>query len=410
MNKNKLIAKIISITMIIGIFTGCSSSVKDKDKTTVTIGVPGGVQQTGTTIQDALKAFEDDNPNIKVEIKEISFAGYPSGLNDYSKEINTLIDSKSAPDLFYVETALMGQLMDKGKLSSLDSYIDKSDILDFEESVLAGCKSDGKLYSLPMQCFTSILIYNKEMLSDVGIANPPSTWEELVSQSKVLDKGELSKGLALQYNASELSLFMLQAGGKMTEGDKITFNSPECVKGAEFYLSLLTLPGIVRRDDRESIVGDKAINQKYAAFCYSNSEVFNYMKYQGAKNLGMAILPVGEKSGNIVQMGGFSINKDAKYKTEAIEVAKFMSSKKLGTSDAKTGTVIPVRKSVQELYLKSHPEMDPVIKMIKATAPVEYNKNTIKIQDALELFLIQAVTSPSNDVKTMLDEAVNSIE
>lgn len=151
---------------------------------------------------------------------------------------------------------------------------------------------------------------------------------------------------------------------------------------------------------------------------YLNNAAMRYMWAQGmdlnksseGQNMLIAALPAGDTQGDIVEIEGFSVNKNTGHKGQAIEVAKFLSSKKLEIINAKIGTIIPVRKSVQVEFLKNNPQMEPIIKMIHATAPVEYNINTAKIQKALTDFLTKAEANPSMDIKAMLDEAVNSVQ
>lgn len=48
----------------------------------------------------------------------------------------------------------------------------------------------GQLMSMPFNSSTPVLYYNKDLLKKAGIKNPPTTWEELFSQSqKVVDTG-----------------------------------------------------------------------------------------------------------------------------------------------------------------------------------------------------------------------------
>ena len=407
MNRRRLIALTMSMLLITSLFSGCSSTIKAQQVTTVTLGVYSQSIDVDKVLKPAIKAFQAENPKIKVQIKE-SFA------KDYLQELTSQLDSKSAADLFLVDSYLMSSLATKGKLASLDSFIDTNDIKDFEDSVIARCKYQGKLYALPTTCDTPVFAYNKDMFAAAGISNPPTTWDELVNDSKLINKAGINKGFAVNYSSTELSLFMLQAGGKLTEGDNITINSPECVKGADFYRALNTSPDNISTAGLGSNATSFDLINKFSATAYLSSFYINYLKFQDTNavelsQLGIAPLPAGVNSSTLVEMTGFSVNNASVHKKEAAEVAKFLSSKKLETSDAAQGTVMPVRKSVQEVYLKAQPEMAPVIKIIKAATPVENDKNSSKVQSALDAFLKAAIDNPLTDSKTLLDAAIQSV-
>ena len=408
MNRKRFIALTMSMLIIASLFSGCSSTIKTQQVTNVTLGVYSQNLDVEKVLKDAMKAFQAENPMIKVEIKE-SFA------RDYKQELTSQLDSKSAPDLFLVDSNIVSSLATKGKLASLDSFIDTNDIKDFEDSVIARCKYQGKIYALPTTCDIPIFAYNKDMFAAAKISNPPTTWDELVSDSKLINKAGISKGFAVNYGSAELALFMLQAGGKLTEGDNITINSPECVKGADFYRALNTSSDNATISDLQvNATSFTALVYKFSASAYVSSIYFNFLKFQDTNavklsQLGIAPLPAGVNSSTMVEMEGFAVSNASTHKKEAAEVAKFLSSKKLETSDATQGTVIPVRKSAQEVYLKAQPDMAPVIKAINAATPVENDKNSSKVQSALAAFLKAAIDNPLTDSKTLLDAAIQSV-
>ena len=408
MNRKRFIALTMSMLLITSLFSGCSSQPEAQQIATVTIGVYSQSIDVDKVLKPAIKAFQAENPKIKVQIKE-SFA------RDYQKELNSQLDGKTAPDLFLVDSNIVSSLATKGKLAPLDSLIDTSDIKDFEDSVIARCKYQGKLYALPITCDTPIFAYNKDMFADAQISNPPATWDEFVNDSMLISKAGIGKGFAVNYSSAELSLFMLQAGGKLTEGDNITINSPECVKGADFYRDLNTSPDNTSASDLQ--VNDAsliALVHKFSATAYVSSIYYNSLKFQDTNavqlnQLGIAPLPAGVNSSTVIEMEGFAVNNASTLKKQAAEVAKFFSSKKFETSDSTQGTLIPVRKSVQAAYLKDQPNMAPIIKIINEAKPVEIDKNFVKVQSALAAFLKATTANPSTDSKTLLDAAIASV-
>lgn len=111
-------------------------------------------------------------------------------------------------------------------------------------------------YGLPLAVDTLALYYNKDLLDQAGIPEPPKTWEDFIKDVKLLTKLN-SEGKILQSGASLglsknvtrsadiLSLLMMQNGAKMTnDGGYPTFqlvpqgytqNIPPANQALQFY-------------------------------------------------------------------------------------------------------------------------------------------------------------------------------
>ncbi|MBD3308861.1 extracellular solute-binding protein, partial [candidate division KSB3 bacterium] len=63
---------------------------------------------------------------------------------------------------------------------------------------------EGHLYGLPYYAGRTVMAYNAEHLAEAGFTDPPTTWEELVEQAKVIsEKGIAEFPIILQCNKSE---------------------------------------------------------------------------------------------------------------------------------------------------------------------------------------------------------------
>jgi xylobiose transport system substrate-binding protein len=108
---------------------------------------------------------------------------------DYQQKLQTIINTKQAPDVFFnwgggsiqpfVKAGLLLPLTDMiGKNPSLKS--------EFLPSVFNSAIVDGKPYGIPMRGTQPVLLFdNKKVLADAGVSEP-KTWDDLLSAVKAL--------------------------------------------------------------------------------------------------------------------------------------------------------------------------------------------------------------------------------
>src|SRR5207247_5095999 len=79
-------------------------------------------------------------------------------------------------------------------LEPLDDYMkaDNFDTADFVPTALQSNQDQVKTYALPIAVHTLLLMYNKKMFSDAGIAAPPTTMSELQADIAKLTKADSS--------------------------------------------------------------------------------------------------------------------------------------------------------------------------------------------------------------------------
>ncbi|MFD3455516.1 ABC transporter substrate-binding protein [Streptomyces sp. NPDC058691] len=108
---------------------------------------------------------------------------------DYQQKLQTIINTKQAPDVFFNWGGGSIQPFVKADLLlPLDDFIAKDPGLkaNFLSSVFNTAVIDGKSYGVPMRGTQPVLLFNnKKVLADAGV-QPPQTWDELVDAVKKL--------------------------------------------------------------------------------------------------------------------------------------------------------------------------------------------------------------------------------
>ena len=119
--------------------------------------------QVGKYEEGLIKAFEEKNPNIKVNVEMISFT-------NGTEKINAAIASKSAPDVLYDAPGRIIDYARQGVLAPVDDMIEKLDG-DVSESLLAGSKLDDTYYMYPFNTTNFMMAVNKTMFEEAGLLN-----------------------------------------------------------------------------------------------------------------------------------------------------------------------------------------------------------------------------------------------
>lgn len=108
---------------------------------------------------------------------------------DYQAKLQTIINSKQAPDVFFNwGGGSIKPFVDADLLMPLDDFIADDPALKskFLPSVFNSAVIDDKAYGVPMRGTQPVLFFhNEKVLADAGV-QPPKTWDELLDAVKAL--------------------------------------------------------------------------------------------------------------------------------------------------------------------------------------------------------------------------------
>jgi xylobiose transport system substrate-binding protein len=108
---------------------------------------------------------------------------------DYQQKLQTIINTKQAPDVFFNwGGGSIAPFVKAGLLMPLDDFIAKNPDLKskFLPSVFNSAVVNGKAYGIPMRGTQPVLLFNNQkVLSDAGLS-APKTWDDLLNAVKVL--------------------------------------------------------------------------------------------------------------------------------------------------------------------------------------------------------------------------------
>jgi glucose/mannose transport system substrate-binding protein len=133
-----------------------------------------------------LALFADQNPDV--EVVDSAIAG-GAGTNAQAELANRLL-ADNPPDSYQRHAGKeLAADIEADEVEDLGFLYDDEGWRDvFPEQLLDLITSDGKLYSVPVNIHRSnVLWYNPAVLEEVGIAAPPKTWDEFLTQAATLE-------------------------------------------------------------------------------------------------------------------------------------------------------------------------------------------------------------------------------
>lgn len=198
MNK-KWLALMLSCIIIFSLLAGCGSKAKDE---TVAEPSNAGSEKTASEpvtikfhswytneeVQPIIDAFEQENPNIKVEYVTLMENGTS---NESMKKLDMLLSSGEEMDVVHFNgPEPYSSRVGLGLVEPLDHYLEQEGI-KYEEEYKADAAVEGHIYGLPGSYEDRFVLLNKSYLDEAGLPVPTDwTWDEFREYAKKLTKGE----------------------------------------------------------------------------------------------------------------------------------------------------------------------------------------------------------------------------
>ncbi len=215
------------------VLTGCAGGGEpggDSDES-VTITYTNFISNGGNeeNLQKIVDAFEDENPNITVDVTTLPYG-------DYGTALRTDLAAGTAADVFDLEFAQYAQFQANGVLAPLEL----SDPAVYRSSVLEAYQTDGVNYAAPSSFSTVVLYYNKRLFDEAGLEYPTNDWRWADVQAAgeaITDPAAGVWGVHQPVSFYEFYKVLAQNGGEFLADGATAFNSPEGVEAAEWLVS-----------------------------------------------------------------------------------------------------------------------------------------------------------------------------
>jgi multiple sugar transport system substrate-binding protein len=206
----------------------------------------------GSTVLDVIKNetadFQSRNPGITVKLEVAPW-------QDYWDKMQVQVAGGTTPDIVWMSGATFLDLNAKGAFRDLTPWSMSDKELNLKEMWNEPLyTAEGKLWAIPYTASVAAMFYNKTMLKDAGVAEPPTDWNDpgwtwddfrKACQAVTTAKGKDGKphwGVQLN-NAIQWGwgTWILCNGAKVLKKDlsESTVDSPEFIGAIQFIVDLI---------------------------------------------------------------------------------------------------------------------------------------------------------------------------
>ncbi len=293
-------------------------------------------------IENAVHAFEEVNPNIKVELMHIP--------DDFVTKLNAMIAGNEAPDVSYsgpwkIQMGKDGLLYNYHEIAQLDPAISADDVVDFCWWNWSPTESAG-----PFQAsVTPSLMYNVDMFTEAGVDLPPTkaadawTWDEFVDVAKKLTIDRNGNNAASpdfdpeniqQYGVNFATAWfvwyplVLSNGGTWLseDGKEFTLNKPEATEAIQKYADLINVhhvaPTAVQAASLPST--SVALQTRRVAMSITGSWTHSDLAQAEELNWGVGVLPILKEYKSFFHGGSLVIFKSTKNVEAALKLHNWL--------------------------------------------------------------------------------------
>lgn len=312
-----------------------------------------GSPKEGEVWAEIAKAFEAENPDVKVKVEV-------SDWDSYWEKIRVLMAGGTPPDVFAMDAPLYPDWQSRGVLLNLQPYLDADPtaLSGIYPITLEAYKTPEGYFGLPRDFQTIVLYYNKDMFDAAGVGYPTDawTWNDLRTASKTLTIDKDGDGATDQWGFwAEVydqepfwGSVIWSHGGDIVDlaAGKTLIDSPEAAAGFEFIRAMWLDDESMPTQSQLAQYGYDGFLAGIAAMGVSGHwSVPDYAQQPFKWDVApMPIGPAGRATG--VNSAGFVISKDSPNPDAAWAFVKFATGEAGQTALAKIGLAVPIRESV----------------------------------------------------------------
>lgn len=227
--------KLLALAAIAGataLVAGCTQAPAEESGP-VTITYTNFISNDGNeeNLQTIVDAFEEQNPNITVDVTTMPYG-------DYFTALQTDTAAGTLSDVFDMEYGNYPSLQANGVLAPIE--VANPDA--YRQSLLEAYSTDGTSYAVPTSFSDVVLYYNADLFDAAGLDYPTNDWtweDEKAAAEALTDAAAGQWGDHQPVSFYEYYKVLAQNGGQFLNDDKtaVAFNTPEGIEAAEWLVN-----------------------------------------------------------------------------------------------------------------------------------------------------------------------------
>lgn len=191
------------------------------------------------TLKSIVSTFETENPGTKVEIISLPWG-------EAFQKFATMVSAGEIPDVMEMPDTWLSLYANNGLVENLEPYLKNWDqTADLTDRALElGRDVKDTAYMLPYGFYLRAMFYNKKLLAEAGVSEPPKTMDQFAEAAKKVSALPGKYGYCLRGGPGGLNGWVMfgasMAGSNafFKEDGTSTFNSEGWVKGLTWLIDL----------------------------------------------------------------------------------------------------------------------------------------------------------------------------
>jgi ABC-type glycerol-3-phosphate transport system substrate-binding protein len=325
-------------------------------------------------IEGWIKRFQAAHPGVEVEWLDKKGP-------DFGPFYQTQLTAGTPPDVINTQGALGLEYAAQGALMDLTPLFAKEPAVKarYDANYLGNWMYEGHNYMVPFYITKTLLFYNKPMFTKAGLAGPPKSFDEILSQAQKMTSGDSTGFMTLNFDWLYWPLFA-ENGVQLVTPDlkKTAFNTP---KAAE-VLDKLAKSTQANAINKISWTGrwvepNGAFAAGNVGMLHAHSPAYFFFKGQGSwvtpETLGVAQMPGFWATPN---SHGLGISKGSKNPELAWEFLKFVTDQGQAGELAERRKLVTGNIAVDKATLAKLEKDDPLVYSILKTQLEHTDKMT----------------------------------
>jgi sn-glycerol 3-phosphate transport system substrate-binding protein len=439
MKKNVFVGALILAALLMGACSGSSSggqgagNRQDAGGKTKIIFWHAMGGRNSEALAKLITAFNASQDKIEVE------GQYQGNYDDAITKLRAT-PKGLGPDLMQLYDIGTRWAIDSGTTLKMQDFIDKDnyDISDYEPNILAYYTLDGELYSMPFNCSSPVIIYNKEALEKTGL-NPKTafaTMDDCLATGKALKAAGMDVGSSFtNYSWVFEQLVSIQDKDFLDNGNGRLGRAAKVIAGNALLNIFTKLKTIVGDPSSKNFgKGTAEAKNQFATgtvgYILESCAIYvDVSAAAGGKfHVGFAPVPkVNASDAGGVSVGGASLwimdNGDSQKADAAWEFVKFVTGAQQQAEWSIGTGYLPIRRSAVELpfyqdYInKTNPELIVAIDALRGSKPScagsvmgVFSKARVIIENEVETMINDKSVTPQtvvNNIVSQINEEIS---
>lgn len=302
-------------------------------------------------LKGMVDGFKAANPGVDVEIVSVPWG-------QAFETVATMIAGGDIPDV--IEMPDTWQALYADQLMALDDRVAgwEHGATLTQKTVDMGKLANGKITMIPYGFYLRAMFYNKKLLAEAGVAEPPKTMDEFMAASEAVSKLDGKYGYCLRGGPGGTNGWIMMAAVMngtnefFTEDGKSRLNEPGSIAGLQFLMDLYQ-KGYAPKDSV-----NWGFNEIVAGF-YSGTCAFldqdpdaliAIAERMPAEDFAVIPMPVGPagKAFPTIGFAGWSVFNSTANPDDAWNLVAYLSSPESNATWAKRVGVIPIHQGADQ--------------------------------------------------------------